>query len=67
MKFNQWLDLERGRTRRLATHFGLSEGAISQWRMNGVPVSRMMDVLRLSGGDVTLAEMIEQRSDKQAA
>ncbi len=64
MKFSEWLDRERGRTKSLAERFGLTESAITQWRTNGVPVARMMDILKISDGAVTLADMVEHRSSK---
>ena len=50
----------------MADHFGLSEGAITQWRANGVPVARMLEVLRITGGEVTLADMLEHRSSSKS-
>ena len=66
MNISTWLDKERGRTKRMADHFGLSEGAITQWRANGVPVARMLEVLRITGGEVTLADMLEHRSSSKS-
>jgi hypothetical protein len=43
-------------------HFGVSISAITQWRTNGVPVDRMLEVRALSGGAVSLDEMVVHNS-----
>jgi len=58
MKFTDWLDAERGRVTLLAQHFGVTLGAISQWRTNGVPLDRMKAVRDFSGAAVSLDEMV---------
>jgi DNA-binding transcriptional regulator YdaS (Cro superfamily) len=58
MNLNDWLDLELGRSVALAQHFGLTRSAISQWRTNGVPPSRMKAVRDFTNGEVTLEEMV---------
>lgn len=58
MDLQTWLDAERGRLTKLADHFGLTLGAVSQWRSNGVPVSRMKEVRDFTEGAVTLEEML---------
>jgi DNA-binding transcriptional regulator YdaS (Cro superfamily) len=69
MNFDQWLDKEEGRASRVATHFGVSRSAVSQWRKNGVPTSNMKGVRDLSGGEVSLEEMLPEpaRPSKQPA
>lgn len=58
MKFDKWLDQETGRTKALADYFGVTLGAITQWRTNGVPKNRMLDVHQISNGAVTFEEML---------
>lgn len=60
MDLNTWLDAEdgKGRLTRLATHFGLTRSAVSQWRTNGVPPGRMKAVRDFTEGAVTLDEML---------
>lgn len=67
MHFNDWLDEDRGRAATVAAHFGISKSAVSQWRMNGVPNNKMLAVRDLSGGVVTLAEMLEFRTTSFAS
>jgi hypothetical protein len=62
MTFIDWLDGERGRPTLVAAHFGVSISAITQWRTNGVPVDRMLEVRALSGGAVSLDEMVVHNS-----
>lgn len=60
MTLIEWLDADggRGRLTALAAHFALTQGAVSQWRQNGVPLPRMRAVQAFTGGAVTLEEMI---------
>ena len=58
MNLIQWLDAEKGRLTALAAHFGLTQGAVSQWRANGVPPQRMKAVREFTQGAVTLEEML---------
>ncbi len=58
MELNKWLDAEVGRSARLASHFGLTPSAVTQWRTNGVPVHRMKAVRDFSHGEVSIEEMI---------
>ena len=58
MNFSDWLKAEDGRAASLATHFAVTPSAISQWRTNGVPPSKMKAVRDFSGGVVTLEEML---------
>lgn len=62
MTLIDWLDAKdgRGRLTALAAHFGLTQGAVSQWRGNGVPTHRMKAVRDFTGGAVTLEEMIPE-------
>ena len=64
MDICEWLDQKNGRTSEIALHFGLTLGAISQWR-DGVPWSRMKEVEEFTNGDVTVQEMIRQRFSKK--
>lgn len=69
MNLNQWLDSESGRTTKLASHFGRTPSAITQWRTNGVPVHHMKAVRDFTGGEVTLEEMVPDvmENEKEAA
>lgn len=61
MNFSTWLDAEKGRARSVARHFKRSPGAITQWR-NGVPPRLMLRVRDFTGGEVTLEEMLSERT-----
>lgn len=58
MNLTTWLDADRGRLTALATHFNLTQSAVSQWRANGVPPQRMKAVREFTGGTVTLDDML---------
>lgn len=58
MNLSVWLEEEKGRSAALATHFGVSRSAVSQWKSNGVPLDIMKAVRDFSGGNVTLEEMV---------
>jgi len=55
-----WLDAEKGRTTAMAVHFGVTPAAVTQWRTNGVPVAKMKEVREITGGAVTLDEMVPE-------
>lgn len=63
MNFTTWLDAEKGRTKAVAEHFGVSLGAITQWR-EGVPRDRMRDLHAFIGGAVGFDGMIPQTHDQ---
>lgn len=69
MKLGDWLDAERGRLARMATHFGVSMSAVSQWRTDGVPVGRMRGVGEFTDNEVSLNDMVpgEGESTPEAA
>jgi len=58
MNLPDWLDGDRGRLTALAEHFGLTLSAVSQWRTNGVPSTRMKAVRDFTDGAVTLDDML---------
>lgn len=58
MTFSDWLDADRGRLTALAAQFGLTQSAVSQWRVNGVPRARMKAVRDFTDGAVSLDEML---------
>lgn len=60
MTFTDWLDGERGRLSAVAAHFGITQGAVSQWRTDGVPLLRMKAVRDFTCGEVTLEEMLPE-------
>jgi DNA-binding transcriptional regulator YdaS (Cro superfamily) len=70
MNLNDWLDGDRGRLKAMAEHFGVTPSAVSQWRTNGVPPSRMKAVRDFTGGQVTLDDLLPEvmgRASEQAA
>lgn len=58
MKLNEWLDKEVGRATKLASHFGRTASAVSQWRENGVPIHFIKSVRDFTDGEVTVEEML---------
>jgi DNA-binding transcriptional regulator YdaS (Cro superfamily) len=58
MTFSEWLSKEGGRVKLVAERFGITPSAVTQWRTNGVPATRMLDVLVLTGGEVTAEELL---------
>ncbi len=67
MKLTEWLEAEPGRATALAAHFNVSRAAVSQWKANGVPLAHMKAVRDLTGGAVTLEEMVPEPSAGQPA
>lgn len=65
MVFKDWLAGERGRMTRVAQHFGITLSAVSQWAANGVPADRLLDVRDITGGAVTVEEMLERTKPPQ--
>jgi hypothetical protein len=64
MDFSDWLKAERGRAARLAADFGVTESAVCQWQVDGVPRARMLAVRDATCGVVTLEEMLAFASVK---
>ena len=62
MNFGQWLDAERGRQSRVAERFCVSLSAVSQWRTNGVPRDRILDVHELTDREVSIEELLRPPS-----
>lgn len=62
MTFSDWLDTEAGRTTRLAEYFDVTVSAVTQWRTNGVPVNKLLEVKEFTRGQVTIEEMLEERA-----
>ncbi len=60
MNLQTWLDEEWGRSARLARHFGVTPGAVSQWRRQGVPLARMKAVRSFTQGEVSLEDMLPE-------
>jgi hypothetical protein len=58
MDFKNWVEQERGRAAALADFFCVGKAAITQWKTNGVPISRMKAVRDFSKGEVTLESML---------
>jgi DNA-binding transcriptional regulator YdaS (Cro superfamily) len=55
---DEWLDEEAGRAKAMASDFGVTEAAISQWRRTGVPTRRMRAVRTYTNGAVSLEAMV---------
>jgi len=58
MTLREWLEAERGRSKLLAERFGVTPSAVSQWLTNGVPLRHMAEIRDLTGGAVSLDELI---------
>lgn len=68
MDLKTWLDAERGRYTELAHHLDVTVGRVSQMADHGVPPKFMLRIRDLSGGAVTLEEMVQARTpDRRAA
>ena len=67
MTLAQWLSAESGRTVAMAARFGITLSAVSQLRDNGVPVDRMAEVSQITGGAVTIEDMVIERSSRRIA
>ena len=70
MKLNAWLEGEKGRATAMAAHFGKTPAAISQWKVNGVPLGLMRAVRDFTEGAVSLEDMVPDAgaaSEQQAA
>lgn len=67
MTFAEWIEAERGRLTQVADRFGITKSAVSQWQANGVPMERLIDVRDLTGGVVSIEEMVRDRTSRQEA
>lgn len=65
MKFSDWLDAEKGRTKAVAEHFGVSLSAVTQWR-DGVPRERMRDLHSLTAAEVGYEDMLPTQAEAKA-
>lgn len=63
MKFTDWLEAEKGRGAIVADHFDVTASAVSQWKTNGVPPIHMKAVRDLTGGAVSLEDMVPDTPD----
>jgi hypothetical protein len=61
MTFSDWIDAERGRVALVAGRFGITMSAVTQWRSNGVPIERMVELRELADGEVSIEEMVTER------
>ena len=66
MKLPDWLDAEKGRTKAVADHFGVSLSAVTQWR-EGVPRERMRGLFALTEGAVSYEDMLPAPPTQRAA
>ena len=62
MKLKYWLDVERGRYTALAVHLDVSVSRISQIADDGVPVKFMQSVSAFTGGEVTIEDLVNERT-----
>lgn len=62
MTFSEWIESKRGRLSEVAEHFDVSLSAVTQWKTNGVPIDRMFAVRELSGGVVSIDDMVASKS-----
>lgn len=67
MRFGDWLQAERGRVNLVAAHFQVTKSAVSQWVANGVPMDRVVAVRDLTGGAVSIEEMVRARTARREA
>lgn len=68
MKLKAWLNQERGRSRGLADHLGVSPGRVTQMADDGVPPKFMFAVRDFTRGKVSLEDLVEARTpDAKAA
>ena len=67
MDIKTWLEAEKGRATAMATHFGKTPAAISQWKTNGVPLDLMKAVRDFTSGQVTLEEMVPEKAEPAKA
>jgi hypothetical protein len=65
MDLTTWLEAEKGRSAEMAAHFKKTPAAVSQWKINGVPVGLMKAVRDFTRNAVTLEEMVPE-SDHSA-
>lgn len=60
MDLSDWLDAEKGRLTRMAAHFNVTLGAVSQWRDNP-PLHRLLEIRDFTDGEVTIEAMLARR------
>lgn len=66
MNLNIWLDNETGRTKAMAEHFGVTMGAITQWRVKA-PIKRVREISDFTGGEVTITELLWPELESETA
>ncbi len=67
MNLFDWLDSVPGRTKQLAEHLDITASAVTQWRANGIPLSRMRQLVDFTAGEVTLEDMVPPSPEDVAA
>ena len=60
MKFSDWLSLQPKRLSLVAKRYNISASAVSQWKLKGVPVERMLDIVDMACGDIALEELVQE-------
>jgi len=63
MKLSTWLEQEHGRAAAMASHFGVSEAAIHQWK-GCVPKKRILAVAAYTSNAVTVEEMLQDAASE---
>lgn len=67
MNLKTWLEAERGRSKALADHLGVSKGRITQMADDGVPPKFMLAVRDFTGGQVALESLVGDRTPEAKA
>lgn len=62
MNLRTWLDGERGRSKSLADHLGVSRSRVSQMTDDGCPPKYMARIRDFTDGAVTLEDLVAERT-----
>ena len=62
MKLKSWLEVGRGRCTSLSAHLGVTVSRVSQMASDGVPVKFMNAVSAFTQGEVSIADLVEERT-----
>lgn len=59
MKFNQWVNEQRGRSLAIARAVGVTPPVVSHWTTGkkAIPAEHCQAIFRFTGGEVTIPEM----------
>lgn len=61
LKFADWLDAEVGRATEVARYFGVTNGAVTQWKTNGVPADLILEMHEYTRKAVSVESMLADR------